>query len=218
MRLPRLLRKPLHVAALSAGALFGASEAKAQQPAPVNPLNPRNEIFGRGIIWGPGPFGVAGTLHAQGYWAPIYNQQIQNPSNGRLQGQTLSRPPAGPSGQNSGSKQVDPGAIEKQKRIEAILEQVKHAKTSPDETFKYVLNINGSKYHLIIPQSEKFQLPEMKEILRVKFSEPARAGTPYFYLVTNDTVQKINQEQQKSPSAPSVATVESLKKVCCPCK
>lgn len=210
MKLPKLLQKPLTIAALSAGALLGSgagNEIQAQQFYP----NPGNEIFGRGINYGPGPYGAAGTFHAQS-WVPIYNQQIQNPTRNnfnpygnnfnqfgsnfnsygnntnRSQGQTFSRPQAST---NSGysANQVDPRSLEKQKKHQDTLEQIKNSKISPDGTFKYVLNINDSKFHLIIPISKDFQLPDMKEMYRVKFKDPFKAGTPYYYLVTNDSIE-----------------------------
>jgi hypothetical protein len=243
MKLPQLLQKPLQIAALSAGALLSSAapnEAQAQQFY----QNPGNEIYGRDINYGPGPYGAAGTNIAQGYWAPIYNQQIQNPTrntfgpygnnfnqygNGfnsnRSQGQAFSRPQASPNPGYS-PNQIDTRSIEKQKKHLDTLEQIKNAKTSPDGTFKYVLNINDSKFHLIIPISKDFQLPDMKEMYRVKFKDPFKAGTPYYYLVTNDSIETSYQQQQQRQTKDGIPavneacrnTTSSLRKLCCPCK
>ena len=225
MKLPTLLQKPFQIVALSAGALLGSgagNEIQAQQFYP----NPGNEIFGRGINYGPGPYGAAGSNLTFNYWAPEFNRQIQNPTRNnfnRSQGQAFSRPQASPNPGYS-PNQVDPRSVEKQKKHEAILEQIKNAKTSPDGTFKYVLNINDSKFHLIIPISKDFQLPDMKEMYRVKFKDPFKAGTPYYYLVTNDSIEKSYQQQQtKAGSQTSTteacrSTTSSLRKLCCPCE
>jgi hypothetical protein len=121
MKLPQLLQKSLQIAALSAGALLSSAapnEAQAQQFY----SNPGNEIFGRRINYGPGPYGAAGTNIALGHWAPIYNQQIQNPTRNyfnpygnnfnRSQGQTLSRPQASPNPGYS-PNQIDTRSVEK---------------------------------------------------------------------------------------------------------
>jgi hypothetical protein len=267
MKLPQLLQKPLQIAALSAGALLSSAapnEAQAQQSWPRNNLgnhefHDRNEIFGGGFPSGPGILSAAGTNIAQGYWAPIYNQQIQNPTrnnfspygnnfnsygngynqfgnnfnqygNGfnsnRSQGQAFSRPQASPNPGYS-PNQIDTRSIEKQKKHLDTLEQIKNAKTSPDGTFKYVLNINDSKFHLIIPISKDFQLPDMKEMYRVKFKDPFKAGTPYYYLVTNDSIETSYQQQQQRQTKDGIPavneacrnTTSSLRKLlCCSCK
>lgn len=248
MKLPPLLQKPLQIAALSAGALLGSgveNEAQAQQT-----FYP--EVYGREINYVAGD-GVTGPT-VTSFMAREFEVQIKKPTrnntspyqnsfnpygsnlnsnrynfnaNGnnssRSQGQTLSIPQ---SNSNSGysPNQVDPRSIEKQKRHEAILEQIKNAKTSPDGNFKYVLNINDSKFHLIIPISKDFQLPEMNEMYRVKFKDPFKAGTPYYYLVSNDSIETSYQQQQtKAGSQTSTTqacrnTTSSLRKLCCPCK
>ena len=177
------------------------------------------------------------------------NQQIQNPTrnnynqygngynqygNGynnnynRFQGQTLSRSQTQGSYNSNTQRQStqlqSTAPAPDPNRHNDKLEQIKNAKTSPDGTFKYVLNINNSKFHLIIPISKDFQLPEMKEMYRVEFKDPFKAGTPYYYLVTNASIKASHQEQKTNTQTSTPhneacrKTTSCLKQVCCPRK
>jgi hypothetical protein len=212
------------------GAFGGAGNFRTQSMIPIY----NNEIRNPGGSYDRGFFGY-------NPYTPNYNNFQRPNNNGRTQVQNLSQPQPGYSSStrintpgfqgnfqySQNSQQQSQAQIIAQRpdpTIEIRKNQIREfGKLSSDGSFIYVNNIimkakDGSLYyspdwHLIIPKTNNFQLPEMADMRRIKDENGG-----YIYLVSNEGVENAyKKEVEASSTKTPTQRTNLLRQHCCCC-